>query len=61
MQGVNDAAIFVTMVMSSLSAGALFTLQGWQIMNMLAIPFLLVAGAAMGWLALARRRAQVAG
>ena len=60
-QGVNDAAIFVTMVMSSLSAGALFTLQGWQIMNMLAIPFLLVAGAAMGWLALARRRAQVAG
>jgi MFS family permease len=58
-QGVNDMAIFVTMAVSSLSSGALFTYQGWQTMNYLAIPFLLAAGAvtaALAW----RRRARVA-
>jgi len=55
-QGVNDAAIFVTLVVSSASSGALFTLQGWQIMNFSAIPFLALAGAAIAWLAMIRRR-----
>jgi MFS family permease len=59
-QGVNDMAIFVTMVASSLSSGALFTYQGWQTMNYLAIPFLVVAGAAAVSLAWWRRRAAVA-
>lgn len=54
-QGVNDAAIFITMVVSSLSSGALFTLQGWQTMNAAAIPFLALAGAGLVWLALQRR------
>ena len=54
-QGVNDAAIFVTLVASSLSSGALFTFQGWQLMNALAIPVLLLAGAAIAWLAWRRR------
>jgi len=55
-QGINDTAIFLTMVASSLSSGALFTYQGWQTMNYLAIPFLVIAGIAalgLGWL---RRR-----
>jgi MFS family permease len=55
-QGVNDMAIFVTMVASSLSSGALFTYQGWQTMNYMAIPFLMVAGAAAAGLAWSRRR-----
>ena len=55
-QGVNDMAIFVTMVVSSASAGALFTAQGWQTMNALAIPFIAIAGAGLLWLALTRRR-----
>lgn len=55
-QGVNDMAIFVTMVASSLSSGALFTYQGWQMMNYLAVPFLLVAGASAWALAWARRK-----
>ena len=54
-QGANDLAIFVTMIATSLSSGLLFTLQGWALMNKLAVPFLLFAGAAMFWLA-ARRR-----
>ena len=54
-QGVNDAAIFITMVVSSLSSGALFTLQGWQTMNVAATPFLALAGAGILWLAVKRR------
>ena len=54
-QGVNDAAIFLTMVVSSLSSGALFTLQGWQTMNAAATPFLALAGAGIIWLAIQRR------
>jgi MFS family permease len=54
-QGVNDSAIFITMVVSSLSSGALFTLQGWHTMNTWALPFLLLAGAGIAWLAWSRR------
>ena len=50
-QGVNDLAIFVTMAVTSLSSGLLFTLRGWELMNQLAVPFLVLAGAAMLWFA----------
>jgi MFS family permease len=59
-QGVNDMAIFVTMVASSLSSGALFTYQGWQTMNYLAVPFLIIAGAAAVGLAWSRRHSAAA-
>jgi MFS family permease len=55
-QGANDLAIFITMIATSLSSGLLFTLQGWELMNQLAVPFLLLTGAAMLWLAPLRRR-----
>lgn len=55
-QGLNDLAIFVTMIATSLSSGLLFTLQGWVAMNRLAVPFLVLAGAAIAWLAAKRRR-----
>ena len=55
-QGMNDAAIFITMVASSFSSGALFSLQGWEAMNRWALPVLAVAGAAVLWLVWARRR-----
>ena len=54
-QGVNDAAIFITLIVTSLASGALFTIQGWQVMNLWAVPVLLVAGAAVQWLAWMRR------
>jgi len=56
-QGANDMAIFVTMVVSSLSAGALFSYQGWQTMNMLAIPALLLSAGGIIWLARLRKHA----
>jgi cytochrome c-type biogenesis protein CcmH/NrfF len=43
------------MVATSLASGALFTIQGWQAMNMWAVPVLLLAGAAVLWLASVRR------
>lgn len=55
-QGINDAAIFSMLVVSSLSSGALFTFQGWQIMNASAFPFLVLTGGAIIWLAALRRR-----
>jgi len=55
-QGANDLAIFLTMIATSLSSGLLFTLQGWKSMNQFAVPFLLLTGVAMLWLAAVRRR-----
>jgi MFS family permease len=55
-QGVNDSAIFITMIVTSLASGALFTIQGWQAMNMWAVPVLLLAGAGVLWLAWMRRQ-----
>ena len=60
-QGVNDAAIFTTLVASSLSSGALFTFQGWAVMNAAALPFLLLTGAAIAWLAVLRARVPQSG
>jgi MFS family permease len=56
-QGVNDAAIFTTMIMTSLASGALFTIQGWHAMNLWAVPAVLLAGAGLLWLAWTRRGA----
>jgi MFS family permease len=55
-QGVNDAAIFMTMIFSSAASGALFTIQGWHAMNLWAVPALLAAGAGLLWLAWMRRQ-----
>jgi MFS family permease len=55
-QGVNDAAISITMIITSLASGALFTIQGWYAMNLWALPALLLAGASLLWLAWTRRQ-----
>jgi MFS family permease len=49
-QGVNDMAIFATMVASSFASGALFSYQGWHTMNLYALPFLLLACGGLLWL-----------
>ncbi|MBI2509319.1 MAG: MFS transporter, partial [Betaproteobacteria bacterium] len=54
-QGVNEMAILFTLVASSFSSGALFSYQGWQAMNLSALPFLALAGAGIAWLAILRR------
>jgi MFS family permease len=55
-QGVNDLLIFATMAVSSLASGMILQHDGWQTLNHAAIPFVLVIGTALVWLALQRRR-----
>lgn len=59
-QGVNDMSIFTIMVASSASSGALFTYQGWQVMNYMAIPFLVIAGLAAASMQWVKRRSAAA-
>jgi MFS family permease len=59
-QGFNELMIFVTLAMSSLFSGALFTLQGWERLNVMAVPFLVIIGAALLWLGARRRLPQAA-
>ena len=42
-QGVNDLAIFVTMISSSAASGALVSTSGWTDLNLYAVPALAVA------------------
>jgi len=55
-QGANDMLIFVTMALSSFSSGLLLEQNGWQMLNYLAIPFVLALGIAVSWLMVLRRR-----
>lgn len=59
-QGVNDFLIFLTMATSSFSSGVLISGQGWQLLNLWSLPFLLVTGAAAAWLLLQRRAGRLA-
>ena len=58
MQGLNDLVVFGGVTMASFSSGGLMncsggTVQsGWQAVNMAMLPFLVLAGGALIWLAL---------
>lgn len=45
-QGFNDACVFAVMATSSLSSGALVHVQGWNLINAMSVPAVLVAMAA---------------
>ena len=53
-QGFTDACVFATMVTSSASSGALLVANGWQMLNWVALPFVLSAFIAAIWLGLRR-------
>jgi MFS family permease len=55
-QAAMDTVIFTTMTLTSFSSGALVTTQGWSLLNVGSIVPMLLAGAALAWLALLRRR-----
>ncbi|MEO5766363.1 MAG: MFS transporter [Casimicrobiaceae bacterium] len=55
-QGLNDMIVFATMVVSSLSSGALVSTTGWEAMNAAALPIMILIAAAALWLAWRRRR-----
>jgi MFS family permease len=58
MQGLNDLIVFGGVTMASFSSGGLMNCSGgsvqsgWQAVNMAMLPFLVLAGAALIWLAL---------
>jgi MFS family permease len=56
-QGGNDAFVFVTMGVSSFASGLILEKNGWQTLNYAAVPFLVLAGLALAWLAARNRRA----
>jgi MFS family permease len=57
-QAAMDTVIFTTMALSSFSSGALVTTSGWHLLNLGSTLPVVLAAAAIGWLALKRRAAQ---
>lgn len=60
-QAVLNFALFAVMAMSSFSAGALVTTQGWTFLNLGALAPTLLTAAGLLWLAALQRRQSVAG
>ncbi|MFE3839173.1 MFS transporter [Pseudogemmobacter sonorensis] len=58
LQGLNDTIVFGGVTLASLSSGGLMNCsggsveQGWQLVNMAMLPFLVLAGGALIWFAL---------
>jgi MFS family permease len=59
-QATNDLSIFVFGLLSSLSAGALLDAAGWQVTNLLLLPWLATAALALLALAWTRRQSATA-
>jgi MFS family permease len=66
MQGLNDLLVFGGVTAASLASGGLMNCSGgtaqagWSAVNLFMVPFLLLAGAALVWLAMQERRARTA-
>jgi MFS family permease len=54
-QAAMDSTVMATMTLTALGSGALVTTQGWTWLNLGSVVPVLLAGAAVGWLALRRR------
>ncbi len=59
-QGAMDQAIFIMMVISSLSAGMTVTAAGWQRVNLFALPMIALVIALLAWFALHERARKAA-
>ncbi len=55
-QGLNDFLVLGTVTVASFSSGALLSLYGWTVVQMAAIPAIVVAGVALIWLGVSKRR-----
>ena len=60
-QAANDLTIFIVGLMASLSAGALHSAIGWQMMNIWLLPWLAAAAGAVLWLNRSNRDTKVIG
>ncbi|MBN9669844.1 MFS transporter [Roseibium aggregatum] len=56
-QAVNDFLVFGFVAAASFSSGALLNFFGWDTVNMLVFPFVVLCLALIGWLVLAERKA----
>ena len=54
-QALNDFAVFTTVALASLSAGALQNLFGWEVVNIGVLPLLAFVAAALFWLSMKHR------
>ena len=59
-QGANEILVFCTTATSSFTSGVLVNAAGWNTLNYVALPFLVIAGSAALWLAMKRRAAAAA-
>jgi len=59
-QGANDQAIFIMMVISSLTSGVTVTAAGWERVNLFALPMVALVAAAILWYALHERARKAA-
>ncbi|MFC3677370.1 MFS transporter [Ferrovibrio xuzhouensis] len=59
-QALNDFLVFGTVALASLSSGKLLFQWGWGVVPAAAVPFILMAALAAGWLMLQRRRVPAA-
>jgi MFS family permease len=59
-QGANEITIFGVQALSAFAAGVLVNSRGWDMLNYVAVPLLLCAGAACLWLYAAQRRTRAA-
>ncbi|WP_208612736.1 hypothetical protein [Pantoea conspicua] len=50
-QAVNDMSVFIFTLICSLSAGPLLSLYGWQTMNLLLLPWIVLLALPLLWLA----------
>ncbi|MCL4183952.1 MAG: MFS transporter, partial [Burkholderiaceae bacterium] len=50
-QGFMDLCVFATMITSSASSGALLFVNGWSVLNLLSLPFVLAVLGSVAWLA----------
>ena len=60
-QGYMDTCVFATMAVTSFSAGALVTTQGWAWLNWGSLLPMAITAAALVWLAVQQRKASAAG
>jgi predicted MFS family arabinose efflux permease len=56
-QGANEILIFAVQAISSLASGVLVNTRGWSTLNVVALPFIALAGCAVLWLSWSRRPA----
>ena len=49
-QGVNEMVVFTVQALSAFSSGVLVNTRGWEVLNYVALPFVVAAGASIAWL-----------